>query len=54
MSWAFLKSLNDNPNQSYAGLLASTRGLLVNKYSQVPQLSVRPPSSRALWWVVLM
>lgn len=40
MSWAFLRALNDNPNQSYAQLLASTRGLLVNKYSQVPQLSV--------------
>lgn len=40
MSWAFIKSLGENPNQSYIGVLQSTRGLLMGKYQQVPQLSV--------------
>lgn len=41
MSWAFITALSQNPNQSYADLLNQTRGLLVGKYQQVPQLSVR-------------
>jgi len=40
MSWAFLQTMYQNPQQTYAQVLASTRGLLQNKYSQVPQLSV--------------
>lgn len=40
MSWAFLTSLNRNPQQNYVQMLQSTRELLINKYSQIPQLSV--------------
>lgn len=41
MSWAFITTLNRDPQQSYIGVLQSTRGLLKDKYEQIPQLSVR-------------
>lgn len=42
MSWAFITTMNRDPQQSYIGVLQSTRGLLMDKYEQIPQLSVRP------------
>lgn len=40
MSWAFIQTMARSPQQSYVQVLQSTRGLLLEKYSQVPQLSV--------------
>ncbi|KZT06714.1 uncharacterized protein LAESUDRAFT_725805 [Laetiporus sulphureus 93-53] len=39
MSYAFMKSLNDKPNQTYQQLLLSVRSILKKNYSQKPQLS---------------
>ncbi|KAF8998340.1 peptidase C14 [Hymenopellis radicata] len=38
MSYAFIKSLRANHNQSYQGLLKSVRTILYPRYSQTPQL----------------
>ncbi|KAI7903393.1 peptidase C14, caspase domain-containing protein [Cokeromyces recurvatus] len=43
MSYAFTKSLRNNPNQSYQELLNSVRDILRDKYSQRPQLSSSHP-----------
>jgi len=43
MSWAFMESLNMNPQQSFQQLLLSIRSLLRDKYSQKPQLSSSHP-----------
>jgi len=40
MSWAFLTTMKQQAQQSYLQVLQNTRGLLKNKYQQVPQLSV--------------
>ncbi|KAH8704996.1 peptidase C14, caspase domain-containing protein [Talaromyces proteolyticus] len=40
MSWAFINTMKNNPRQSYIQVLQSTRTQLVQKYSQIPQLSV--------------
>ena len=40
MSWAFITTMNSDPRQSYLSVLQSTRGLLKDKYQQIPQLSV--------------
>ena len=42
MSWAFIKSMKEYPGQSYVQILQRTRALLSPRYSQIPQLSVRP------------
>lgn len=39
MSYAFMKSLTDKPNQTYQQLLVSIRAILKKNYSQKPQLS---------------
>ncbi|CCM05308.1 uncharacterized protein FIBRA_07522 [Fibroporia radiculosa] len=39
MSYAFMKSLTDKPQQSYQQLLGSIRSILKKHYSQKPQLS---------------
>ncbi|KAK4448907.1 peptidase C14, caspase domain-containing protein [Podospora aff. communis PSN243] len=39
MSWAFMKTMRENPDQSYVNVLQNTRSALVENYSQVPQLS---------------
>ncbi|KAK0639722.1 peptidase C14, caspase domain-containing protein [Cercophora newfieldiana] len=39
MSWAFMKTMRENPEQSYVNVLQNTRTALVENYSQVPQLS---------------
>ncbi|KZP14335.1 hypothetical protein FIBSPDRAFT_921414 [Athelia psychrophila] len=43
MSYAFMLSLHQNPNQSYTGLLKSIREILIRKYSQKCQLSSSHP-----------
>ncbi|KAF7713870.1 Metacaspase [Penicillium ucsense] len=40
MSWAFIRTMKHNPRQTYIEVLQSTRGMLKEKYSQIPQLSV--------------
>jgi hypothetical protein len=40
MSWAFIQTMRDSPGQSYVQVLQRTRGLLAQRYSQIPQLSV--------------
>jgi hypothetical protein len=39
MSYAFITSLTQAPQQTYQQLLVSIRQILANKYSQKPQLS---------------
>ncbi|KAJ9136854.1 Metacaspase [Pleurostoma richardsiae] len=39
MSWAFIGTMRENPEQSYVNILQNTRHHLINNYSQVPQLS---------------
>lgn len=43
MSYAFIKALGENPQQSYQQLLVSIRATLKAKYSQKPQLSSSHP-----------
>ena len=40
MSWAFIKTMRENPRQSYVNVLQNTREALAQKYQQIPQLSV--------------
>ncbi|KAK5659516.1 hypothetical protein OQA88_718 [Cercophora sp. LCS_1] len=39
MSWAFMRTMREQPDQSYVNVLQNTREALVKEYSQVPQLS---------------
>ncbi|KAB5517456.1 peptidase C14, caspase domain-containing protein [Coniochaeta sp. 2T2.1] len=39
MSWAFIGTMRENPEQSYRNILQNTRASLIDNYSQVPQLS---------------
>ncbi|KAG1775907.1 putative metacaspase [Suillus placidus] len=43
MSYAFIRALSENPQQSYQQLLISLRVILREKYSQKPQLSSSHP-----------
>jgi len=43
MSYAFIRALKRNPQQSYQELLNSIREELEGKYSQKPQLSCSHP-----------
>ena len=45
MSWAFIRALKKNPQQSYVQLLRGIRDELASKYSQKPQLSCSHPLS---------
>ncbi|TKA80510.1 hypothetical protein B0A49_00332 [Cryomyces minteri] len=40
MSWAFIRTMRENPQQSYINVLQNTRQVLRQKYEQIPQLSV--------------
>lgn len=40
MSHAFISTMRANPGQSYINILQTTRATLMQKYSQIPQLSV--------------
>lgn len=39
MSFAFMKTMNENPDLSYTDLLKGLREILAGKYSQIPQMS---------------
>ncbi|CCX33246.1 Similar to Metacaspase-1A; acc. no. B0XPP3 [Pyronema omphalodes CBS 100304] len=52
MSYAFIKALTKNPQQSYAQLLNSIRDELSQKYSQKPQLSCSHPLDTNLLYVM--
>lgn len=52
MSWSFIKTLNEMPNQSYLSLLNNMRALLKSKYSQKPQLSCSHPQDMNLQFVM--
>ncbi|KAF9141860.1 Ca(2+)-dependent cysteine protease, partial [Mortierella sp. GBA39] len=43
MTYAFTKSIHENPEQSYQEMLNSIRDLLKEKYKQKPQLSSSRP-----------
>jgi len=40
MSWAFIKTMREYPDQSYEQVLQRTRAFIAGRYSQIPQLSV--------------
>lgn len=48
LSWAFIKSLQQWPHQSYLQLLNTVRAELDGKYTQKPQLSCSHPLG-TLW-----
>ncbi|PLN85828.1 caspase domain-domain-containing protein [Aspergillus taichungensis] len=52
LSWAFIKALKNNPNQSYLQLLNSIRSQLDGKYTQKPQLSCSHPLDVNLLFVM--
>ncbi|PLB40679.1 caspase family protein [Aspergillus candidus] len=52
LSWAFIKSLKKDPNQSYLQLLNSIRSQLDGKYTQKPQLSCSHPLDVNLLFVM--
>lgn len=47
MSWAFIRALTKQNQQSYLQLLNSIRGELEKKYTQKPQLSCSHPLGKA-------
>lgn len=52
MSWAFIRALKKNPQQSYVQLLNSIRDELQGKYNQKPQLSSSHPLNTDLLYVM--
>lgn len=52
MSWSFIKTMNEMPNQSYLSLLNNMRTLLKSKYSQKPQLSCSHPQDMNLQFIM--
>lgn len=52
MSYAFITSLTQAPQQTYQQLLVSIRQILANKYSQKPQLSASHPIDTNLMFVM--
>ncbi|KNZ62290.1 hypothetical protein VP01_128g2 [Puccinia sorghi] len=52
MSYAFITSLTQAPQQTYQQLLVSIRHILANKYSQKPQLSASHPIDTNLMFVM--
>lgn len=52
MSYAFIKVMGSNPQQSYLSLLQNTREILASKYSQKPQLSASHPIDTNLQFIV--
>ncbi|KAL4263263.1 Metacaspase-1A [Pleurotus pulmonarius] len=51
MSFAFVSSLRQNPQQSYQQLLNSVRDILRANYSQKPQLSSSHPIDTDLLFI---
>ena len=52
MSWSFITTMNQMPNQSYLSLLNNMRTLLKSKYSQKPQLSCSHPQDMNLKFIM--
>jgi len=52
MSWAFIKTMTDMPEQSYLSLLNNMRTLLKEKYSQKPQLSSSHPQDMNIRFIM--
>ncbi|PUU74059.1 hypothetical protein B9Z19DRAFT_1093803 [Tuber borchii] len=52
MSYAFIRALSKNSQQSYQQLLTSIREELQGKYSQKPQLSCSHPLDTRLLYVM--
>lgn len=52
MSWAFIKTLTELPNQTFLSLLNNMRTLLAAKYSQKPQLSSSHPQDMNLQFLM--
>lgn len=52
MSYAFIKVMLANPDQSYLSLLQNMREILQEKYSQKPQLSASHPIDTSLQFIV--
>lgn len=52
MSYSFIETMKNNPNQSYLTLLQNTREILSSKYSQKPQLSASHPIDVNLQFIV--
>lgn len=52
MSWSFIKTITEYPNQSYLSLLNNMRTLLSQKYSQKPQLSSSHPQDMNLQFLM--
>ena len=52
MSWSFITTLSQMPNQSYLTLLNNMRDLLSGKYSQKPQLSCSHPHDMNLQFIM--
>lgn len=52
MSWAFIKTMTDMPEQSYLSLLNNMRTLLKAKYSQKPQLSSSHPQDMNIKFIM--
>lgn len=48
LSWAFIKSLQQWPHQSYLQLLNTIRAELDGKYTQKPQLSCSHPLGKLI------
>jgi hypothetical protein len=48
LSWAFIKSLQQWPQQSYLQLLNTIRAELDGKYTQKPQLSCSHPLGKLI------
>lgn len=48
MSYAFIKAIKANPQQSYVQLLNSIREILAGEYDQKPQLSCSHPLGKSI------
>ncbi|ODQ80840.1 hypothetical protein BABINDRAFT_161043 [Babjeviella inositovora NRRL Y-12698] len=52
MSWSFIQTLSQQPQQSYLALLNNMRGILAPKYSQKPQLSSSHPMDMNIQFIM--
>ncbi|KAH8112639.1 metacaspase [Phellopilus nigrolimitatus] len=52
MSYAFVSSLSQQPQQTYQELLMNLRGILRDKYSQKPQLSSSHPMDTGIYFII--
>lgn len=52
MSWSFISTMTQQPNQLYLSLLNNMRALLSAKYSQKPQLSASHPMDMSIQFIM--